>query len=114
MKIILDTNIILYAIRFKIDIFTELERLCLFPYKVYIMDKTLGELKDKAALQLLKQKNVNIIKTSSSKSVDDCILEKADQDTIVITQDKALKNRLKQRNIKLITLRQKKYLQNVL
>ena len=114
MKIILDTNAILYSIKYKIDLFTELERICHFPYTICIIDKTLEELKDKSALQLLKKKNVTLIKTSSSESVDNLILEYADKDTIVITQDKALKKKLKEKNIKLIVIRQKKYLQNVL
>ena len=114
MKIIIDTNIILYAIRYKIDIFAELERICHFPYKICIIDKALEEVKDKAAIKLLNQKNVNIIKTSSSKNVDDLILEIADNNTIVLTQDKELKENLRKKKIALITIRQKKYLQNVL
>lgn len=114
MKIILDTNIILYALRFKIDIFSELERICDFPYKICILDKTLEELRDKTALELLKQKNVNIIKTSSSENVDDLIVKLADEDTIVVTQDKELKKRLKQKKIRVLIIRKKKYLQNVL
>ena len=62
----------------------------------------------------MKQKNVTLIKTSSSKSVDDLIIEHSNANTIVITQDQELKRRLKQKKIRLITIRQKKYLQHVL
>ena len=68
-KILLDTNFLLIPSQFKVDIFSELERICIFNYKLYVLDKTVDELKyiiekqkgkhkeaAKIGLQLLKLK----------------------------------------------------------
>jgi len=125
-KIILDTNFLLIPGSVKVDIFAELERLCLFKYKVYVLDMTIKELEKlkaegkgktsknaKLALDLLKIKKVNIIKTKQGH-VDDLILQVADKDTIVATQDMELKRRLKAKGIPQIILRKKQYLDMVL
>ncbi len=115
-KIILDTNFLLTALKFKVDIFSEINRICDFNYKIFVLDKNLDELKNikvkesKLALALILSKNLNIIKTKKDKNVDNLILDLANNDYIVATQDKLLKQKLKQKNIKIITLRQKKYL----
>src|SRR3989344_4842190 len=113
-NIILDTSLILTALKFKIDIFSELSRICNFRYKTSIIDKTLDELKKnrlgKLAADLLKKKNVNIINTSGEGVVDTIIinLAKRDKEIIVATQDIELKNNLKENRI--ITIKQKRYL----
>ena len=113
-KIILDTNIMLS--KAKIDIFSELARICDFNYEVCVLDKTLNELKNKAnsklALELIKSKSVQIIKTERDKSVDELLLDLAetDNDMIVVTQDAELKRELKKKGIKIITIRQNQYL----
>ncbi|MDP2906673.1 MAG: DNA-binding protein [Nanoarchaeota archaeon] len=116
-RVILDTNFLLAIGQFGIDVFSELERICDFPYKVFVLDKTIGELnkvlttggKDKAAaklaLSLVKEK-VEVIKTSDGY-VDDILVQLANEDNLVATQDKELKNRIKTR---IITIKQKKYL----
>ena len=124
-KIILDTNFLLIPFQFNVDIFAEIDRICVFKYKVYVLDKTIDELnkitKDKKqsgknklaaklALQLLKAKNVNIIKTTKDLLVDDLLVEIADKNTIIATQDIELKRKLKKKRIKLIILRAKKRL----
>ena len=116
--IVLDTNIILDSIKFKVDLFTELKRVCNFPYKISVLDKTLQELENKKnsklALELIKKKNIQVIKTQ--EGYVDNILLKLDNNYIIATNDKELKNKLKKANRKIITLRQKKYLitENVL
>jgi len=123
MKIILDTNFLLIPAQFKVDIFSEIERICDFPFKIYILEQSVGELnkvkeeqtgKNKAAaklaLQLVKQKGLNTIKNSKKDSVDNILVDIADKDIIIATQDIELKKRLKAKNIKIITLRSKKYL----
>ena len=116
--IVLDTNIILDSIKFKVDLFEEIKRICDFQYNITVLNKTIEELEDKKnsklALQLLKKKNVLIIKTQQGY-VDDLLL-KLDDKHIIATNDKELKKRLKKSNKILITLRQKKYLmiENVL
>lgn len=106
MKIILDTNFLMAISQFKIDIFNELKK---FPYKVYIIDKTIKELKilnnthSKIALKLIK--DIPIIKTKPGKT--DNILIELSKDNIIATQDKELKKRLK---APYLVIRQKKYL----
>ena len=113
MDIILDTNFIVDCAKYRIDFFSEIDRICLFPYKTIILEKSIEELKkinnkdSKLALQLIK--NIPLLK-HDGKDVDSIILEIANKDTIVATQDKALKRKLKEKNIPLITIRQKKYL----
>lgn len=115
-KIILDTNLIIYCLEYKVDILAELARICDFPFQVCILDKTIDELKgkklEKLALTFIKK--LNIIPTKKDKSVDGLLLEQ--KDSIIATQDKILKEKLKKAGIPIIILRQKKYLmfENVL
>ncbi len=120
-KIIIDTNFLLIPIQFRVDIFSEIERIMSLPYELFILDKTIMELnkiiaeqkgKDKEAaklaLQLIKGK-VNLIKTEKGL-VDDLIVELVDKDTFVCTQDMILKKRIKAKGAKLIIMKQKQYL----
>lgn len=116
MKALLDTNFLLIPAQFKVDIYSELAN-----NQLFILDKTIDELKKiqkqqslkhkkaaKLTLDLIKAKKVKIIKTKKGK-VDDLIVEIAKKNKYAVaTQDKALKQRLKRQNIKVITLRQKK------
>ena len=108
-KIILDTNFILIPFQFKVDIFSELERICHFSYKIYILDKSLDELKklkyNKLALELIKQKNIKVIKTKNSAYVDSQL--KKLKNVIIATNDKKL---IKDLKVPIIILKQKKYL----
>jgi len=121
-KILLDTNFLLIPEQLKIDIFEELQRICYFPFQVYILDKTLEELqsikqrtqgKDKTAanvaLELIKVKNIQTIDTSSYSEDNyvDSIIQQLKDDYIVATQDIALRKHFK----RYIILRQKKYLE---
>ncbi len=115
LKIILDTNFTMVPFQFKVDIFEELKRLLNEPYKVFILDQTLKELEgkklEKAVKGLLERYDVGLIKTEQKASVDELLVNLADREKfIVATQDKALKDRLKKKGIKIITLRQKMYL----
>jgi rRNA-processing protein FCF1 len=118
-QILLDTNMLMSVGQFKVDIFSELERICDFSYSVAVVDKTVEELekiKDeqkgrhhaaaRLALQLLRRKKVNILKTSSGYA-DDALAEKSNEGYIVATQDLGLKRRLKK---PYLTLRKKKFL----
>ena len=122
-KIIIDTNFLMIPIQFRVDIFSEIDRICNFNYKLYIFDKSIDELKNiikkqavkdrkaaKFALKLIKLKNIGIIK-SERENVDALILNNLSKDTIVATQDMLLKKKLLEKSASLIILRQKKYLQ---
>jgi rRNA-processing protein FCF1 len=108
MKTILDTDFLINIIKYRIDI-EEIKN-------PSIIDKTITELEkvnnlnSKTALKLIKIKKFKIIKTNKDKIVDDLILEKATKQDIVATQDKKLKKQLKEKNIQVITVRQKKYI----
>ena len=122
-KIILDTNFLLIPLQFRVDIFSEISRICNFNHRLYIFDKTIDELRGiieqqsvknkKAAqfgLKLIKFKNIRILK-SEQKDVDSLILQHLDADTIIATQDIPLKRELIKKGVSMIILRQKKYLQ---
>ena len=122
-KIIIDTNFLMIPWQFRVDIFSEFNRICNFNYKLYFFEQSIDELKNivqyakkgrdkkaaQFALKLIKLKNINLIK-SENKDVDSLILENIDKGTIVATQDILLKKNLLKKGVSLIILRQKKYL----
>lgn len=122
-RIVLDTNFLLIPLQFKVDIFSEIDRICHFNYELSIFEKSIEELKNiinqqsgknkkaaQFALNLIKLKKIHTIK-SKQKDVDSLILENLDKDTIIATQDIKLKKELLERDAPVIILRQKKYLQ---
>ena len=122
-KIILDTNFLMIPLQFKVDIFSELERICSFNYKLYVFERSLDELNNivekqkgksknaaQFALKLIKLKDIGVLE-AEGRSVDSIILKNADKDTVVATQDGLLKKKLLEKGVSVIILRQKKYLQ---
>ncbi|MBI2546728.1 nucleotide-binding protein [Candidatus Woesearchaeota archaeon] len=120
-KILLDTNFLLIPGEFGVDIFSELERVMDRKYRLFVLSKTLDELRNiqamqagknkkaaSIALQLIETKGLNIIE--AAKPADDAIVEIADSSYIVGTQDRQLRQRLREKGIKLLTLRSKKHL----
>lgn len=113
LRVILDTSFILTALKFKIDIKSQLSEILDEKFSIHYIDKTLNELKgkplEKLAKLILKNMKAIEISTSSKTNVDNLILEHVEthQDDLVATQDIALKEKLKKRNIRLITIRQK-------
>ena len=125
-KIILDTNFLLIPEQFNVDIFSEIDRISNFKYKLLVFDRIIGELENitriqrrkyskaaKLALQLIKSKKYKIFikRTNSTKPVDKLILDFAVEkgDCIVATQDVLLKQELKKNKVPIITLTQKNY-----
>ncbi len=119
-KIIIDTNFLLVPYKFKVDIFSEFNRICNFNYKLFIFERSLDELRDimnnakgvdkkaaQFALKLIKLKNINVIK--SKLDVDSAILSLG-KDSVIATQDTHLKKELLKKGASVIILRQKKYL----
>lgn len=121
-KILLDTNFLLIPAQFNVDVFSEMDRICHFKYKLYILDKSMAELQNiakkgwakekwqvKLTLELVNAKInegvIQVIKTNANKYVDDLIKGMADE-YIVATQDTDLKKYLK----RAIVLRQKSHL----
>ena len=124
-KIIIDTNFLLMPYQFKVDIYSEIDRIMPSNYKLYIIDKTIDELKKiideqkgknrrsaMLGLMILQQKPITKIK-AKKENVDDSIVEEAkkSKDYIVATQDAELKRRLKENGTPLIILKSKTHLE---
>ena len=113
---------LLVPAQFKIDIFSEIRRICDFSYRLYMIDKSVDELKKlakgagknaraaKLGLVLMKAKKVGVIKTKGKGHVDDLIVAAVKKGDIVATQDMVLKRRVKRKGAGIITMRQKKRL----
>ncbi len=137
IKVIFDTNFLLIPATRGVDIFSELERIMDVPYEICILRGTLDELgkiadeqkgKHKNAAQMAlnlirakkpvvledKQKDLKRTLNSNDLIVDDIILEIADNETVVATQDKELKKRLSEKGINFIYLKNRKLIKNVL
>ena len=127
-KVILDTNFLFIPGDAGVDIFTEIQRIMLESYELCVMESTINELENiisntgkqkqglnaKLGLILIKQKNLKTLASSSNHYADQSILDyaaKNPEKTIVATQDKDLKQKLKKIPVRIITLRQKKYLE---
>ena len=122
-NIIIDTNFLMTPYKFRVDIFSEFNRVCNFNYKLFIFEQSIKELENiikkqsgknkkaaQFALKLIKLKNIDVIK-SEQKDVDSLILDTLSKDTIIATQDILLKKELLKKGTSVIILRQKKYLQ---
>lgn len=119
-RIILDTNFLIDIMRFKIDI-EEIKGIIDGPYRILTISPVIDELKKiakkktkesknaKIVLKLIKSKRIEVLK-SKGKYTDDVILNLVDKNTIVATNDKKLRKKLKRLGTKTIYLRAKKYL----
>ncbi len=124
-KIIIDTNFLMIPVQFNVDVFSEIERLFGENYKLFIIDKTIDELKKlmtikgnknkiaaKIGLSFIEKFNITQIISDKKDYVDNAIINEClkDKELIVATNDIALKNRLKKKEIHYLELRQKNYL----
>jgi rRNA-processing protein FCF1 len=110
-RIILDTDFLLHNLNKGVNFLVEIDRICDFKYEICVLDKTLDEIKgkkgEKLALEFISKK-LKIIKTLRNKSVDELLLNI--DDIIVVTHDRELKERLKNRGIPVIDQRSGKNL----
>jgi len=113
-KVLLDTNFLIDSVRFRIGL-EEIGKLVDEQYKILTLDRVMEELKSignknaKTALKLIEIENIGIVK-AKGKNVDKALIDFADKDTIVATNDTKLRERLKSLGIKTIYLRKRKYL----
>ena len=120
--VIIDTNFLMLPSQFKIDIFTEINKLLFERYELCIVEGSIRELQDiaksgkmvdrlaaKVALALVEKKNLKILSEEEPK-VDDEITRLSHSGVIVATNDMALKRRVISKGANIITLRQMKYL----
>ncbi|MBI2666812.1 DNA-binding protein [Candidatus Woesearchaeota archaeon] len=119
--VILDTNVLVTGVQWKIDIFLELEKVCDFAYQLAVLQGTINELKKiqaeqrgkfrdaaKLALLLLKKKKVRVLPEEGY--VDALLVNHSRKGDVILTQDKELKKKLVK---PYFTLRQKKYVVKV-
>jgi len=119
-KIVLDTSFLISCANFKIDWEQELKRICDFAFEVVLLDRVAEELKTvrkdkiaaKLALAILKHKKIFAIPTDDERqSVDTLIVAFAAKNkALVATQDLGLKQRLRAKLARTITIRQKGHL----
>ena len=115
MKMILDTNFLISTNRFKIDVISELTG-----NELFVTEPVLEELKKiskkngkdskaaKMSLELVKEKGLKTLE-SKEKEADKSLLEYGKKGYSVATQDRILRNKLKRAGVKIIFIRQKKY-----
>lgn len=114
MKFLLDTNFLTIPGQFKVDVFSELFRLGKVElYTLNLVVKELETIKSKHSklgLELIKKNNVQVLHAEGN--TDKEIIRAAKENNFVVcTQDKELISLLKKNNIKVVYLRQKKYLE---
>lgn len=115
-KVVLDTNFLLVPYQFGLDIFIEIERILEVPHEFIVPSGVVAELEGlgkgkgkegaaaRFALKLLGAHKCTSVE--SAGNVDGWILEYAPSEgALVATNDRSLRNRLKKRGVKVISLR---------
>jgi rRNA-processing protein FCF1 len=117
-RVILDTNFMLIPLQFGVDIKAELDRILDFNYRLCTLPGVLKELEvlskeksrdgraAKGSLEMAK----DFATIDANGDVDDTLLSLASNDTIICTNDKILREKIKRKGASVIYLRQKKYL----
>ncbi|UXM84303.1 type II toxin-antitoxin system VapC family toxin [Methanococcus aeolicus] len=125
-KVIFDTNFLIYAIKHKINIDYELNRVLTTNYEIIILKCIVGELeklktqlkgKEKFSINILLSliKKYNIEEYSNGKYADDIIVNYVEEQKeknnkiVVCTNDKELKNKLGNLGAPIIIVKQKNY-----
>lgn len=117
-KILLDTNFMVAPFEMSVSIFDELDRL--YPVnEVYTLEDAVNEARSiesgrykNMVPKLLESEDVEILETSGEGSVDDLIVELADE-FVVATNDRELQNRLREKDAEIVIIRSGKYLEAV-
>ena len=115
-KVVLDTNFLLVPYQFGIDVFVEIERVLQVPHEFIIPSGVIGEVERlgkgkgkegaaaRFATKLLGKNKCTVV--PSEGNVDNWIFEYAlKEEAVVATNDRLLRNRLKKRRVKVISLR---------
>jgi len=114
-KIIIDTNALLAIVEYNIDLLSELQRVLDIPYKIYILTATVDELQTLKQTETLKIKRrillleslipkLHIDTLPDQGYVDEILINYSLQHNLILTQDQALKQKLKK---PYLTIRQK-------
>lgn len=121
-KILCDTNFLLIPLRFGVDVFAETEEALNDLTKLYVSSRVIDEIKllktdakpnfEKELLFALKMiEQCEVIEDTSETLVDDSLIELARKNNMVIgTTDSELRKKARIEGVKVIYLRQKRYL----
>jgi len=117
-KILLDTNFLVAPFQLNVSIFEELEEM--YPYcQIYTLDDALQEAKSiesgkygKLVEKLIDVQDIKVLETTGEGSVDDLLVDISDE-FIVATNDKELKERLKDSGKEVVFIRSKSHLQAI-
>jgi rRNA-processing protein FCF1 len=127
VTVLLDTNFLLVPIRFGVDVFAEAERVLNQLVEFAVTSNVLGEverLRSKGqpgfrgeldfALKVASRCRVIDVEPEEGETVDDSIVRlAASRGYVVATTDAELRRRLREVGVKVLILRQKRYLQLV-
>lgn len=120
-RVIIDTNVLLLSGQRGVDVFLEIDNALREPYKLCTYSLVLNELEKlmenngkngfnaKLGFILAKQKDLKIIACSKDKHTDDVIVEHAQKNDVIVTQDRALIKRLLQKQIRVLRYQQGKF-----
>ena len=125
LKVILDSNALLVPLQFKIDVFSDLERLLNRSFEVILLSSVKRELEALArkgspkmrknasyALKLAKKCRYVEVDFPASELTDDVIVKLAEEwKSPVFTNDRKLKQRLRDISVPVIYVRQKSRLE---
>jgi len=127
MKIIIDTNFLLAPVEHKVDVFSKLKE---FGNDFIILSSSIRELKNLAknrgkkgiaariALEIINKRKIRIVGISTRMHADAAIINYCkswktrdpDAEIVVATNDLRLMKALKKHGVKIVRLRQRKYL----
>ncbi|MDD5182432.1 MAG: hypothetical protein PHC66_04670 [Candidatus Nanoarchaeia archaeon] len=115
LKVILDTNFCLIPFQFKVDIFSEFNRIFDEEFRTMIPFVCIEELRTKkmgiAAIDLMEQRNVIVVDIPKAKTVDDTVINLAlKEHALIATQDAELKRKAKKAGVHIVTLRKEQHL----
>jgi rRNA-processing protein FCF1 len=114
MKIVLDTNFLVTAVRFKLDWFREMDEhhLYLIPDvedELVKLSKGKGKDAEAARIALVRLEHMDVLpQPSGARSTDDALLELAKEGYCVATQDAKLRVRIKKAGGHVAYIRQRK------
>jgi rRNA-processing protein FCF1 len=119
MRVILDANFLMDLIRFKISL-EEVYELVGYEAKLFTLNSVLSELEKiarkksrdakyaKVSLKLIELKKIEVL--NLNKKTDEALFSLADEKTIIATNDKNLRKKLREKGFKTIYVRAKKRL----
>ena len=117
-RVLLDTNFLLVPFQFGVDVFAELDRLLDVEYEIIVPAPVVRELERlagkrgkeardaRSAMELVKGFKV----LEMGGDADAALLSLAGGDTVICTNDKLLRERVRQKRAPVIYMRQKGYL----